>query len=153
MKTMNLFNSIASEIGITYHNSVPTAQMQKITQSSAAYDLLRSIWNDQIELYESFYVLYMNRGNKVLGYRCISQGGISGTVVDPKAVFQAALLANASSLIMAHNHPSGNMQPSEADTKLTKKLSDAGKLLDIYVLDHLILSTESFYSYADQGLL
>ncbi|MCX6282391.1 MAG: JAB domain-containing protein [Bacteroidetes bacterium] len=151
MKTMNLFNSIASEIGITYHNSIPTSEMQKITQSSAAYDLLRSIWNDQIELYESFYVLYMNRANKVLGYRCISQGGISGTVVDPKAVFQAALLANASSLIMAHNHPSGNMQPSEADNKLTKKLIAAGKVLDIDVLDHLILDTNNFYSYADQG--
>jgi len=148
---MNLFNSIASEIGITYHNSIPTSEMQKITQSSAAYDLLRSIWNDQIELYESFYVLYMNRANKVLGYRCISQGGISGTVVDPKAVFQAALLANASSLIMAHNHPSGNMQPSEADNKLTKKLIAAGKVLDIDVLDHLILDTNNFYSYADQG--
>ena len=148
---MNLFNSIASEIGITYHNSIPTSEMQKITQSSAAYDLLRSIWNDQIELYESFYVLYMNRANKVLGYRCISQGGISGTVVDPKAVFQAALLANASSLIMAHNHPSGNMQPSEADNKLTKKLIAAGKVLDIDVLDHLIMDTNNFYSYADQG--
>jgi len=148
---MNLFNSIASEIGITYHNSIPTSEMQKITQSSAAYDLLRSIWNDQIELYESFYVLYMNRANKVIGYRCISQGGISGTVVDPKAVFQAALLANASSLIMAHNHPSGNMQPSEADNKLTKKLIAAGKVLDIDVLDHLILDTNNFYSYADQG--
>ena len=148
---MNLFNSIASEIGITYHNSIPTSEMQKITQSSAAYDLLRSIWNDQIELYESFYVLYMNRANNVLGYRCISQGGISGTVVDPKAVFQAALLANASSLIMAHNHPSGNMQPSEADNKLTKKLIAAGKVLDIDVLDHLILDTNNFYSYADQG--
>ena len=148
---MNLFNSIASEIGITYHNSIPTSEMQKITQSSAAYDLLRSIWNDQIELYESFYVLYMNRANKVLGYRCISQGGISGTVVDPKAVFQAALLANASSLIMAHNHPSGHMQPSEADNKLTKKLIAAGKVLDIDVLDHLIMDTNNFYSYADQG--
>ena len=153
MKTLNLFNSIAAEIGITYHNSVPSSEMQKITQSNGAYNLFCSIWNDQIELYESFYVLFMNRANKVLGYRCISQGGISGTVVDPKAIFQAALLSNASSLIMAHNHPSGNLQPSEADTKLTRKLRDAGILLDIDVLDHLVISTEGYYSFADQGQL
>ncbi len=153
MKTMNLFNSIAAEIGITYHNSVPPSQLQKITQSNSACDLFRSIWNDEFELYESFYVLFMNRSNSVLGYRCISQGGVSGTVVDPKAVFQAALMANACSMIMAHNHPSGNIQPSEADSKLTKKLREAGSFLDIDVLDHLILTQEGYYSYADQGMI
>jgi len=151
MKTMNLFNSIASEIGITYHNAVPASQMQKITQSQHAYDVLRSIWNDQIELYESFYVLFMSRANRVLGYRCISQGGVSGTVVDPKSIFQAALLCNASSLILSHNHPSGNMQPSEADSKITTKIKEAGRFLDIDVLDHLIISTDEYYSFADQG--
>ena len=153
MKTMNLFNSIAAEIGITYHNSVPASQLQKITQSNSACDLLRSIWNDQIELYESFYVLYLNRANKVLGYKCISQGGVSCTTVDPKAIFQAALLANACSMIIAHNHPSGEIQPSKADEVLTKRLRDAGSFLDINVLDHLIIAQENYYSFADQGMM
>jgi len=153
MKTMNLFNSIAAEIGITYHNSVPASQMQKITQSRQAYELLCSLWNDQIELYESFYVLFLNRANNVLAYKCISQGGTSGTVVDPKAIFQAALLANACSMIIAHNHPSGEIQPSKADEVLTKRLRDAGSFLDINVLDHLIIAQESYYSFADQGMI
>jgi DNA repair protein RadC len=153
MKTLNLFNSVAAEVSMTYHNSVPVSEMQKISQSSNAYDLLMSIWNDQVELYESFYVLLLNRANKVLGYRCLSQGGISGTVVDPKAIFQVALLTNASSVIIAHNHPSGNLLPSDADTRLTKKIKDVGNLMELQLLDHLIIAQEGYYSFADQGAI
>jgi DNA repair protein RadC len=89
----------------------------------------------------------------VLGYQLISLGGISGTVVDVRCIYQAALKASASSILLAHNHPSGNSEPSDADIKITKKLKDAGKLLDITLLDHLILLPEGYTSLADEGLL
>jgi len=151
MKTQNLFNSTVDEVSIVYHNSVRPSERQKVTNSQSAHEILRNIWDDQIELYESFYILFLNRANRVLGYRCISQGGVSGTVVDPKAIFQAALLANASSIILAHNHPSGNTTPSEADEKITRKIKSAGEFLEIQVIDHLILGEDSFCSFADDG--
>ena len=151
MKNMNLFNSTVDEISLVYQNTVSPENRQKIASSKEAYDLLKLIWNGQIDLYESFYVIFLNRANKVLGYRCISTGGVSGTVVDPKAIFQAALLTNSSSLILAHNHPTGNMNPSEADCKITDKLKKAGEFLEISVLDHLIISSFQYYSFADEG--
>ena len=151
MKTLNLLNSTVDEVSVVYHNSVPPSQRQKINSSRQAFELLRDLWNEQVDLYESFYILMLNRANKVLGYRCISTGGVSGTVVDPKSIFQTALLTNASSLILAHNHPSGNLNPSEADIKITRKLKSAGELLEINVLDHLIIADEGFYSFADEG--
>ena len=102
---------------------------------------------------EEFSVLVLNRANRVLGYARISQGGLSGTVADPKVIFQIALKSNSCSIIIAHNHPSGNTQPSEADIQLTRKLKDAGAVLDLPVLDHLILTSEGYYSFADEGLL
>lgn len=153
MKTLNLFNSTVDEISIVYHNSVPASERQKVISSKEAFEVLRNIWNDQIELYESFYLLLLNRANRVLGYRLISMGGVSGTVVDPKAIFQAALLANASSIILSHNHPSGSLIPSEADLKLTERIKSAGDALGVTVLDHLILGDGSFYSFADEGRL
>ena len=98
-------------------------------------------------------VLCLNRANRVLGWAKINQGGLSGTVSDPKVIFQVALKSNACSLIIAHNHPSGNLRPSEADILLTRKLKEAGLMLDLPVLDHLIVSSEGFYSFADEGLL
>lgn len=151
MKTMNLFNSTVDEVSIVYHNSVPSAERQKVKSSNDAFEILRNIWNDQYELYESFYVLFLNKANKVLGFRCISQGGVSGTVVDPKPIFQAALLTNASNIILSHNHPSGNLIPSEADERITKKLKSAGEILEIQVLDHLILGEDRYFSFADDG--
>jgi DNA repair protein RadC len=153
MNTLNLFNSTVAEVSIIYHNYVKPSERQKISSASVAHELLRNIWNDQFELYESFYVLLLNKANKVLGYRCISTGGVSGTVVDSKAVFQAALLANASNIIIAHNHPSGMLIPSEADERITKKIKSAGEFLDIHVLDHLILGEDRYFSFADEGRL
>ena len=106
-----------------------------------------------MERVEEFMVLCLNRANRVLGYARISSGGISGTIADPKIIFQVALKSNASSIILAHNHPSGNKQPSEADIRLTRKMKDAGVLLDLPVLDHLILTSEGYHSFADEGLL
>jgi DNA repair protein RadC len=127
--------------------------MEKVAGSRDVYDVLQRIWSPRIDHVEEFMVLCLNRANRVLGWAKISQGGLSGTVADPKVIFQVALKSNACSLILAHNHPSGNLQPSEADIHLTRKLKDAGVLLDLPVLDHLIVSSEGFYSFANEGLL
>jgi DNA repair protein RadC len=97
--------------------------------------------------------VHLSRANRIIGHSHISTGGLSGTVVDPKKIFQNALKANAAGLILAHNHPSGQLQPSEADKNLTKKLVAAGKFLEIAILDHLILSTEGYFSFADHGMI
>jgi len=149
--SVNLFNSNLAEIKITYRNKQKFSEMRKINSSIDAVDVLRSIWSDQIEYREEFVIICLNRANKVLGYSFISSGGLAGTVVDAKVVFQIALKSNASSIILAHNHPSGNKQPSNPDINLTKKLKQAGALLDLPVLDHLILTSETYYSLADEG--
>lgn len=96
----------------------------------------------------------MNRSNAVLGILSVSKGGISGTVTDIRIIFQAAIKANASGIIVCHNHPSGNMNPSESDTKITHKIKEAGAIMDIQLLDHLIITMDGdYYSFADNGLL
>jgi len=142
-----------SEIEISYKPVIKPSEMVKITCSSDAEKIFRTIWGNDISYRESFYALYLNRANKVLGYQLISLGGISGTVVDVRCIYQAALKALAVNLIIAHNHPSGNNEPSDADIKITKKLKEAGELLDIALLDHLILLHEGYTSMADEGLL
>lgn len=128
--------------------------MTPIKCSKDAETLLRSIWNmDTIELKEEFCILLLSRVNKVKGYYKVSEGGVSGTVVDPKIVFSVALKCSACAIILAHNHPSGNTTPSVQDLDLTKKLVAGGKLLEISVLDHLILTTEEYYSFADEGAM
>jgi len=148
---VNLFNSNLAEIKITYRNKQKFSDMQRVNSSKDAVDVLRSVWSDQIEYREEFAVICLNRANRVLGYSFISSGGLAGTVVDAKVVFQIALKSNASSIILAHNHPSGNKQPSDPDINLTKKMKQAGELLDLPVLDHVILTSETYYSLADEG--
>jgi DNA repair protein RadC len=123
----------------------------KISSSSNANDVLRSVLTDK--QYEEFWVILLNRSNHVVGLKMISEGGVSGTVVDPKKIFKIALDNHASSIILGHNHPSGAINPSEADQKITKKLVNAGLLLEISVLDHLIITDDGFYSFADEGAL
>ena len=128
--------------------------MTPIKCSKDAETLLRSIWNmDTIELKEEFCILLLSRANKVKGYYKVSEGGVSGTVVDPKIIFSVALKCSACAIVLAHNHPSGNTTPSMQDLELTKKLVAGGKLLEISVLDHLILTTEEYYSFADEGVM
>lgn len=103
--------------------------------------------------YEEFWVLYLNRSNKILSSEKISQGGVSGTVVDVKLIFKPALEKLASAIILCHNHPSGNKQPSSEDIAITKKCVDAGKILSVNVLDHIIISHEDYYSFADSGIM
>jgi DNA repair protein RadC len=141
-----------AEIEISYHPVIKPSERLKVTTSAEAEKVFRSIWELPIDLRESFYALYLDRGNKVLGYLLISIGGISGTVIDPKTVYQTALKANASGVIIAHYHPSGNPLPSDADKLITRKLKDAGQVLDINLLDHLILLPEGYTSLADEGI-
>jgi DNA repair protein RadC len=151
--SVDLFTSNLREIEIFYRNKVKLSQMEKIAGSRDAFDVLKRIWSPHIDRVEEFVILVLNRANRVLGYARISSGGISGTVADPKVIFQIALKSNGSSLILCHNHPSLNLQPSEADIHLTRKLKEAGLMLDLPVLDHLIVSSEGYYSFADEGLL
>jgi DNA repair protein RadC len=103
--------------------------------------------------YEEFWIILLNKANKVIKKVKVSEGGISGTVVDPKKLFKLALDNHCSSIILGHNHPSGNIQPSEADQKITKKIKECGILLDMAVLDHVIVAGDRFYSFADEGTL
>ena len=103
--------------------------------------------------HEEFMILLMNRNNQIMGFERISSGGVAGTVVDPKIIFKRALDKKASSIILAHNHPSGNLKPSSQDIKLTKSLVASGALLDLPILDHLIITEQGFFSFADEGML
>ena len=146
--------SNVSEIEVYYKRNVPYSSLPKLTSSKMAEAYFKKFWGrKKMDLVERFMVLYINRANRVMGWSRISQGGLNGTVADPKTIFQIALKANASSIILAHNHPSGNCVPSEADNRLTEKLKKAGEFLDLPILDHLILTSETYYSFADENTL
>jgi DNA repair protein RadC len=143
-----------AEVQLIYKSKLPASQRVKISSSRDAYDLLLKNWNsDTVEYCEEFKILLMNRSNAVLGIIAVSKGGISGKVTDVRIILQAALKSNASGLIVCHNHPSGNLNPSESDTKITQKIKEAGNIMDIQLLDHLIINDEDYYSFADNGLL
>lgn len=123
----------------------------KISSSQDIYDNMKA---ELLDLpHEEFWVVMLDRANQVLRKEQISTGGISGTVADPKIIFKAALDHYASSVILVHNHPSGNLKPSQADLKLTQKMKSAGNLLEIPVLDHIIFGDQGYLSFADEGLL
>ena len=153
VQQLTLFNQVA-EIQISYRNQVKSAYRPKITCSEDAYHVFSANWDlISLDLREEFKVLVLNRANQVLGILPVSVGGVAGTVVDPKIIFSAALKTNSSSLVLGHNHPSGNLKPSQADIQLTRRLKEAGKALDLPILDHLIITSESHFSFADEGLL
>lgn len=140
------------EISISYSNN--NNKKLKIKNSKESYDVLLNSWNKNIiELQEEFKLLLLNRANQVLGVYALSKGGTASCVVDTKLVFSVALKCNATSIIVAHNHPSGNLKPSEADKAITEKLKKAGQYLDISLLDHLIITKDNFYSLSDNGFL
>ena len=156
MKSLNQTTSLfqVAEISISYSSIVKPSERPKIGSSRDACEILRGNWSEgSIEHREEMRIMLLNRMNKVIGIFLVSVGGFAGTICDPKVVFQAALKANASSIILAHNHPSGNLKPSEADLQLTEKLKKGGLLLDIAVLDHLILTEEAYLSLADEGFM
>jgi DNA repair protein RadC len=128
-----------------------TIKRDKITGSTDIYELMRPLFLDLP--HEEFWVVLLNRSNAIIKKEFVSRGGVSGTVVDPKIIYKLALENLASSIVLCHNHPSGNLKPSDADVKLTKKLKDAGVLLEIPVLDHMIITDAGYYSFADEGVL
>jgi DNA repair protein RadC len=141
-----------SEIEITYRPQKYSTE--KVTNSKNAEVVFREFWDTgTIEYYEEFKVMYLNRGREVLGIYTHSKGGLVGAICDIRMIFQAALKANAHSIIVAHNHPSGNLEPSQADKDITRKIKEAGKILEIPVTDHLILTQSSYLSFADNGYL
>ena len=156
METTNTLACMqVAEIELIYKSKVKASDRPKVTTSRDAFKLFKSNWDDnKIEFVEQFKVLFLNRANSVLGLFELSTGGVTGTVADPKLVFMAALKLNACNIILCHNHPSGNLKPSRADELLTQKIKEAGTYLDLPVIDHLIISAEdSYYSFADEGLL
>lgn len=140
----------AFELG-NRRRSTEALQREKITGS---HDIFEYMAPEMTDLkYEQFWIVLLNRASKVIKKINISEGGVSGTVADPKKIFKMALESNASSMILCHNHPSGSVQPSEADIRLTSKLKEAGLLLDLPVLDHLIFGGASYFSFADEGMV
>ena len=153
LMNVSVLNTVA-EIELVYKSKVKPSERPRITSTKEAYQILLQTWDaNKIEFVEQFKVVLMNRAHRVLGIYELSSGGIAGTVADPKLVFMAALKSNACCLILSHNHPSGNLKPSQADEALTRKIFEAGKLLDIQVIDHVIVTNEGYYSFADEGLL
>lgn len=148
------FRTNISEISLQYKRKVKADDRPKVSCSKEAYTLFRSNWDDMtIQLYEEFKILLLDRNNKCMGIIPISQGGVSGTIVDPKLVFASALKARACAIILGHNHPSGNTKPSQRDIELTKKLNRGGHFLDIPILDHIILTDSDYTSFTDENIV
>ena len=125
--------------------------LNQIRSSRDANDLILPYFLDLT--HEEFFCIFLNRANKVIKVDQISKGGVSGTVTDVRIIFKNAVLLTASGVIVAHNHPSGNLNPSESDVKITRKIKDAGDILDVQLLDHLIIHDSDYYSFADNGML
>ena len=147
---MKALSSNVAEIKISY---IPTGRPgTQITCSNDAYLELKNWFSaDTLALQEQFVVLYLNRANRVLAAYEVSRGGLTGTVADPRLILSTALKLASSGILVAHNHPSGSLKPSQADLQLTEKIKDGGKLLDIQLVDHLILTSDEYYSFADEG--
>lgn len=126
-------------------------EIKKLTSSADAFQLLLPVFADLN--HEEFWILMLNQANCVIGKQLISKGGMAGTVADPKIIFKVALENNAASIILAHNHPSENLKPSSQDLSITKKLVEGGKMLDLFVLDHLIMTNKKYFSFGDEGLI
>jgi DNA repair protein RadC len=150
----NLFLSNVAEVQLTYITKVKATDRPQITRSNDAEEILRNYWDHTIEHTETVVLMLLNRANRILGITTLSKGGTTGCIVDVKVVFQYALKANASSVILAHSHPSGNLKASQADINITKKVKEAGEFLDIKLLDHIILTPyDGYLSMADEGIL
>ena len=143
-----------AEVQVSYRTDYKIQERPQINSSNDAYRILLHHWKlGSIEYLEEFKVILLNTNSRVLGIVDISVGGVSGTLVDPKIIFAIALKTNSSKLILAHNHPSGNTTPSNADISVTQKLKEGGKLLDIEVCDHLIITNDRFFSFADESMM
>lgn len=143
-----------AEVELVYRSKVKASMRPLVSSSADIHKILLQLWNPgKLEMVEEFKVIFLNRANRILGVMDVSSGGITGTVADPRIILAAAVKSCAVNLILAHNHPSGNLKPSRADEQLTTKIKEAAKFLDMTVLDHVIISSEGYYSFADEGLL
>jgi DNA repair proteins len=146
----NLFE--VNEVKLSYKTKQKASERPKALNSKASYDILLNCFDsDTIEFRESFKVLLLNRSNQVLGVFNVSEGGISETVVDIRLILQSVILSNASGIILAHNHPSGNLKPSIQDNDITDRVKKACEIMNILLLDHIVITSEHYYSYADEG--
>ena len=146
----------------TYKSNLPEITLRlkkgetlnvKIKSSNDAAEIFRQIWDvDSLEIFESVICIFLNRANNTIGWFKVSQGGLNGTVIHNRMILATALKCLAQSIIIAHNHPSGNTQPSDADINITKKLKDACQIMEINLLDHLIITSDSHYSMNDEGM-
>lgn len=143
---------IVSEMEVTYNPTIKVKDRSNVRCSRDAYNIMKDIF-PSLNHKEYFYIICLSRRNSAIAFHQISSGGISGTVTDRRLIFQDALLSNATGIVLCHNHPSGNIKPSEADIKITKEIKQAGEFLNIDILDHIILSEDSYYSFADNGFL
>lgn len=143
--------AIAAALELGLRRDVFEKKITRITKSTDVAAYLKS--QLQYKKHEVFAVLYLNRANKINHFEIVSEGGITGTVADPRIIFKKALEYDAVNLILCHNHPSGNLRPSNADEELTKKLSEAARHLDIHIMDHIIVSDEGHFSFADEGYM
>ena len=143
-----------AEIELVYKSKVKASERPQVLHSRDVYEIFKQSWDEnKIDFVEQFKIMLLNRSNRVLAIYEVSIGGITGTVADPRVIFTAALKGNAVSIALAHNHPSGDIKPSRQDEALTEKIKNAGLFLDIKVLDHVIITNERYYSFADEGLL
>ncbi|MGC4020459.1 MAG: DNA repair protein RadC [Cyclobacteriaceae bacterium] len=140
----------ALELGRRKKDQSPE-EKPKLESSQSAFNVIKGDLQDLP--HEEFWVLLLNRAHRLMKKKRVSEGGVSGTVADPKIIFKLALEELASGIIVVHNHPSGNLQPSDSDIALTKKLKEAGKFLEIAVLDHLIIGRQNYFSFTDEGLM
>jgi DNA repair protein RadC len=142
------------KISLSFDKKVKKSELRTITGVESCVDILREVFNkDTFDWTEEVVMLCLNRANKVVGFYKISSGGLSSSIVDPRVIFTIALNCAANSIILSHNHPSGNTTPSAQDREITKKIKEAGKMLDISLLDHIILTDDNYYSFMEDGNL
>ena len=141
------------EITVSYKDNVKTSERFIVKSSLDASKIFAEAHKDCMQHHEEVYVLFMNRANRVMGIMCVGKGGLDGSVVDIRLILQTALKVNSSAICLSHNHPSGSIQPSTQDIKLTEKLKEACGIIGIQLTDHLIMTDETYTSFADKGLL
>lgn len=141
------------EVKVVYKPSFNQSELHQISSGNDAVKLIRRIWEDDIQYRERFYMVMLDRANKVIGFTLIGVGGSSAVTADVKMILQTALLTHAQAIIIAHNHPSGNLKPSQSDIHLTKRVKEGSDIMDITLIDHIILTENSYYSFAENGIL
>ena len=142
------------KLSVKFSSKIKQSELKKITCSNDAYHIIKNCFDeDTFFMQEQFIVLMLNNSNKVVGFYPLSSGGLTSTVVDVRLIFATAIKTLATAIIIAHNHPSGQTNPSGSDKHITEKIKKAGEVLDIKLLDHLIITDETYYSFADESIL